>query len=128
VRLWSVRCTVVAVHLSGLIEGEEQMKSLDIIIILIISILLIIALWVTPCRPQKPQPILKELSEEVSDLEKDIAYAIWNKKRLYYTLWIIKDLTKVHIREAKNYDTTGNFHHWTKKYKHNSKINILEEP
>jgi len=57
VRLWSVRCTVVAVHLSGLIEGEEQMKSLDIIIILIISILLIIALWVTPCRPSNVSDI-----------------------------------------------------------------------
>jgi len=103
------------------------MKSLDIIIILIISILLIIALWVTPCRPQEPQPMIEELSEKVSDLEKNIVYATWNKKRLYYTLWIIRDVTRAHIKEVKGYGTTGSFHHWSEKYKHNPKTDILEE-
>ena len=104
------------------------MKTLDIILMLILTIMFAILIQAEPCYPQEPQPTVKELLEKVSDLEKNINYAIYTKQKLFYLIWITKDITKVHIKEAKGYSTTGNFHYWSGKYKPNPKIDFSEEP
>ena len=104
------------------------MKPYEIAIGVILLILMMLVLWTTPCRPKDLHLSVKEIVEIVSDLENNIDYATYNKKKLYYELQIIRNIAKAHVKEAKGYSTTGNFHHWSRKHKPNPKIDFSEEP